>query len=576
MTTTSLNTANQTFRQLFGNGLSYHVPPFQRDYSWGDDEWDDLWQDILALFDEEAEPAHYMGYLVFQSSDSKRFDIIDGQQRLTTFSLIVLAGLSCLKDLIESGNDSDKNVRRMEQLQRSYIGYVDPVTLMPKSKLELNRHSNRFYQTYLVPLEILPQRGLNRSEHQLRKAFHWFKSRISDQFSADPDGGEKFAGMLENLVDRIFFTVICVTDELNAFKVFETLNARGVRLSATDLLKNYLFSLIHSPNSHDHELKLLEDRWERIIGLLGGDSFSEFLQVFWNSRHKLVRKADLFKTIRRRIDSREKAFELLRDLDNSAGTYSALRDPRDTLWNPQERTALEQLLMFNVRQPHAMLMACHQVFFEDDRHAFDRILRAVSVISFRYNVICNMQTHDQERLYNDIAQKVSNGDCSRLSDVFSALRAVYPQDDTFKTVFASKELRTTDNRNKKVVRYILFELERQLHGRAFDAESATYSLEHILPENAVDDWAFIEESKQDRLIYRLGNMTLLETRRNREVGNAGYEIKRNAYQQSDFRITRKIAEHYDLWTEEKIDSRQKQMANVASSIWSVQFDNFDD
>ena len=83
----NFNTANNTFRQLMGNGLLYRVPPFQRDYSWSADEWDDLWQDFLSLHTTEEEPIHYMGYLVLQSSDSKRFDIIDGQQRITTISI---------------------------------------------------------------------------------------------------------------------------------------------------------------------------------------------------------------------------------------------------------------------------------------------------------------------------------------------------------------------------------------------------------------------------------------------------------------------------------------------------------
>ena len=527
---------------------------------------------MISLIEEDVEPAHYMGYLVVQSSDNKRFDIIDGQQRLTTISLIVLAGLSYLKDLTDSGQDSETNTRRIVQLRRSYIGYEDPVTLLSRPKLELNRHNNQFYQTYLVPLGHIPQRGLKGSEHQLRKGFQWFKSRIKNRFSTHANSGEKFARMLEDLVDRLFFTVISVNDELNAFKVFETLNARGVRLSATDLLKNYLFSLVHSSDIYDQEINSLEDRWERIVGLLGSESFPEFLRIFWNSQNNIVRKVDLFKTIRRNIDNREKAFGLLRDLDESAGIYSALRDSGDPIWNQKESAGLDQLLMFNVRQPHAMLMACHKKFFDCDRAGFDRILRAVSVISFRYNVICNMQTHDQERLYNDIAQKVSNGDYN-VSNTVSALNPVYPQDAIFKTAFSSKELRTTNSRNKKVVRYILFELEKQIGGSSFDIESATYSLEHVLPENPSDDWSWIDESKQNRLIYRLGNMTPLEANKNRIVGNSGYESKRHTYQQSDFEITRRIAEQYDQWREEKIDSRQKKMADVASSIWRVEFDD---
>ncbi len=565
------NTTNSTFRQLLGNGLSYRVPPFQRDYSWTEDEWDDLWQDILGLFEPDGESAHYMGYLVLQSADSKRFDIIDGQQRLTTLSVMILACLGHLQNLIKSKIDAENNTKRKDQLQNSYIGYLDPVSLVPQSKLVLNRHNNRFYQTYLVPLEKIPQRGLNASEHQLRKAFTWFTDKIKAHAGTAIHSGKELAAFIDTLVDKLFFTVITVTDELNAFKVFETLNARGVRLSATDLLKNYLFSVISSQDTHETELKALEDRWERIVGLLGSESFPEFLRVFWNSRNKLVRKSDLFKTLRRRIVTRDAAFKLLRDLDHCAAIYAALRDPQDPSWNSDEKQALKHIIMFNVRQPLAMLLSCHSRFYETQRMHFTRIVKAVAVVSLRYNVICNLQAHEQERLYNDIAWKVSADTSIPASDVITALGDVYPQDAQFKTAFSEKELRTTNSRNKKVVRYILFEIERQRSGQDFDFESAAYSLEHILPEHPSETWSHIEESKQDRLIYRIGNMTPLETNRNRDLGNSDYTAKRQVFEQSVFTITKAIAEHYEVWDEQKIESRQKQLANIAAGIWKIDF-----
>ena len=135
----NFNTANSTFRQLMGNGLSYRVPAFQRDYSWGPDEWDDLWQYIVALTDEDAEPAHYMGYLVLQSADNKDFEIIDCQQRMTTLSLLVLAAISHLRGLADSENEQDPENRRAEQLRGSYIGYLDSSHL--GAKLQANAQS---------------------------------------------------------------------------------------------------------------------------------------------------------------------------------------------------------------------------------------------------------------------------------------------------------------------------------------------------------------------------------------------------------------------------------------------------
>lgn len=566
MSVMNFNTANQTFRQLLGNGLLYRVPPFQRDYSWTEEEWDDLWQDILGLFAEDGEQAHYMGYLVLQSSNNKQFDIIDGQQRLTTISILILAALAHLQTLVNKAIDPDKNQRRKDNLQNSYIGYVDPVSLIPRSKLELNRHNNRFYQTYLIPLEPIPVRGLNASEHQLRKAFNWFRDKIA---ARSQQSGEAVAIFVDTIVDKLFFTAISVTDELNAFKVFETLNSRGVRLSATDLLKNYLFSVIASGNTHETELKALEERWERIVDELGSESFPDFLRVYWNSCHKLVRKADLFKTIRRHVTTKEQSFALLRELDRSASIYAALRNPHESIWKPEERRSLEQLLMFNVRQPMPMLMSAHRQFAETQRYIFTQLLQAIAVISFRYNVICNLQTQDQEQVYNNVAYNIDAGALTNLRSILDELQSVYPDDAVFKAAFTDKELKTTNSRNKKVVRYVLFQLEKQVSGQEFDFESPAYNLEHILPENPAEAWSHIDEQNQDKFVYRLGNMTPLEKKPNRAIGNQGYADKIAIFQESCFKITSDIPKNSESWTENAIANRQAKLARIATAIWKV-------
>jgi len=565
MAVTNFNTSNQTLRKLMGNGLVYRVPMFQRDYSWTEQEWDDLWQDITALAEPGGEQGHYMGYLVLQSGDERHYDIIDGQQRMTTLSLLVLAVLRNLRRLVELNIDAPDNRKREEELRKTHIGYLDPVTLVPKSKLTLNRHNDQFYQHYLVPLERLPKRNLKASEHLLRKGFEWFDNRVRDRFGERRSGAE-LARFIDTVADRLFFTVISVTDELNAFKVFETLNARGVRLSSTDLLKNYLFSVVHHAGGHEREIRTLEERWEAVVGKLGSESVPDFLRVFWNSQNPLTRHAELFKTIRASIKSKAEVFALLRDMDRDADIYAALGDANDSVWTFDQREHIAELVMFNIRQPYALLLASRRALNDAD---FTRVLRACSIVSFRYNVIGNLATNEQERLYNAVAEKIAKSQLLGAGEIIRALRSVYPPDAQFRSAFAEKQIRTTSARNRLVMRYVLFAIERHTANKAYDYTSDKYTIEHILPEHPDEGWAAFTDEQVDRFVYRIGNMTPLEAKANRDAGIQPYEAKRLVYVGSGFEITRRIAEDNLEWTADRIAIRQQWLAGQATAIWRV-------
>ncbi len=567
MAATNFNTRNDTYRKLMGNGLTYRVPRFQRDYSWGEDEWEDLWHDILGTIDPDGEPAHYMGYLVLQSTDDREFDIIDGQQRLTTLSILVLAALSQLKRLIKEGKDAGRTQQRIDGLRHTYVGFLDPVTLVSQSKLTLNRNNDSYFQTYLVPLvDRLPRRGFKASEHLLRKAFEWFDKRIREFSQSHSDQGLGVASLVERMSDKLFFTVITVTDELNAYKVFETLNARGVRLSSTDLLKNYLFSLLHREGEHEHEIAALEDRWEKIIGRLGAESFPDFLRIHWISRWSFVRQSDLFKTIRQQVTNREEAFALLQSMEEDMDTYLALTQPEASGWKPELREFARTLRMFSVRQPLPLLLAARRTLSDPD---FAVLVRTIVMISFRYNVIGNLQSGEQERAYHSSAQRITKGDEASVDSIILGLRSVYPSDDRFRAAFASKSVSVKQSRNRRVVRYILAKLESQASGHHIDFESGSVSLEHICPTNPFEGWEQFTDEEIESLTSRIGNMLLLETNLNRHIGNSPYSIKRPAYAKSALHSPRDLAEICEDWTPDRIDVRQQEMARTATSIWRV-------
>lgn len=550
------DTSNITYRQLVGNGLRYEIPKFQRDYTWEIEQWEDLWNDILNLQSDE-EFDHYMGYLVLQTKDSKNFQVIDGQQRLTTLSILILAVLKCIKTIGDSGIDAGDNEKRLELLRSSYIGYLDPATLVSNNKLKLNRNCDAYYSNYLVTLKELPTRNINTSEKQMRACFNWYFDKLKNVFKT----GKELAKFVDSLVDRLFFTRITVSDDFNAFKVFETLNAQGVQLSAADLLKNYLFSKIDETKPHISEIETVESLWANIIQKLRDKKFEEYLRYFWNSKHKTVRKTELFKTFRKEITTKTEVFTLIRDLDKTADIYMALQDPNDELWieKPEISDALNELKLFKIKQPLSLLIAAYENL---DETLFITLIQKCVIISFRYNIICGLNPNEQEEVYNAVARKI----IETKQFIEEDFKSIYVENEKFETSFKSKEF--TDN---KQVKYILGKIEKYKYHHDIPFENSLFTVEHILPQNADEKWGKFSNESIKRNIYNLGNLTLLEKKLNREADVSPYSVKKLLYQRSDCKATQEIAEKYEKWTENTILERQKEFAKDAKSIWQLQF-----
>ena len=551
------NASNDTFGRLMGNGLHYEVPKYQRDYSWDKEQWSDLWYDLMQMIEEKD--SHYMGYLVLQTADDKNYQIIDGQQRLTTLCVLILAVVDTLLKLPGTDKEKEDNEKRAANIRSTYIGNMDMLTLTSVNKLVLNRNNDHFYRTYLSPLQEMPKRGLKASEKLLKSAFETFKAYLGAQYKT----AEELVIFVDNLVNNIFFTVITVTDELNAFKVFETLNARGVQLSSSDLLKNYIFSVANTNDLHQTKLDELENMWAEIADILKESQISDYLRFYWNSTHKTIRKNQLYKTIRNEIKTPEEAFALLRDMRIKADIYMALRSPDDEMWRtlPEISTNLNLLKLFNVVQPIPLLMSAYSNLSEKD---FSSLLAKIIIISFRYNVICGKNPNELESVYNKVALDINKTKTYKIEELKSG---IYVSDAEFEQTFAYKEF-VYSSRNNQIAKYILGKIEKFESGASVDIISST--LEHILPDNPNEDWNW-DDTKIQQFHYRLGNMTLLEAGKNKDLGNVSFSEKKAVYKQSTVPMTLEIG-NYDLeeWTEICIDSRQKKMANEAKGIWRIQ------
>ncbi len=318
---------NQTFQELLSNVVKYNVPRFQRDYAWDQEQWEDLWADIETLDEEHY---HYMGYIVLQRKEKYDFDVIDGQQRLVTMSLIILAAMEKIGELVDAKNDAENNNERLKEIRGRFIGAKDIVSLRVSSKLTLNRNNHRYYKEICSKLSPQNHRGLTKTNSYLKQAFEFFKSKEMGATGSD------IASFVESFSSRMLFTKIVVQDSLNAYKVFETLNARGVKLSTPDLLKNYIFSVITKNNDvPDEKLDELDEDWSSIVNQLGESNFTDFVRYHHNFQKKMVTKKDLFKSIRESLTQPHEAYSYLDSLTTYAAIYTSLQKPYDEWWSQQ-------------------------------------------------------------------------------------------------------------------------------------------------------------------------------------------------------------------------------------------------
>lgn len=547
---------------LLGNGVIYKVPVFQRDYSWKSDNWIDLWEDIKILLNTGKD--HYMGAVVLQKVGEKQFLVIDGQQRFTTLSLLALATIKKIQDLIDSGIEAPDNTERIKELRRGFLGQKDPASLHYSSKLFLNENNDPFYQRNLLQL-ISPQneKTLIDSDRLLWQGFEFFYKKIGEQFP-DASGAELATFLSKSIGDKTMFIKIEVEDELSAYTLFETLNYRGVDLTVTDLLKNYLFSLITAS-----DLRIAKDIWKKIATSVGIDKFPVFLRHFWISRKPLVRQEQLFKTIRSEIKTNQQVFELLNNLDDYSEIYLALQDPYNIFWqgNRDRIKRIRELKLFGVKQQLPLLMVAKEKFSDSE---FDKTLRVISVISFRYNVIGSRQANRMEELYNTVSQKIFNNTTTTAQEIFNDLKELYVSDADFKNDFSTIELYSY-GRTKKLARYILFELENNLmQGGDRDYELDPATIEHILPENSGTNWdQEFPQTIQPNFIYRLGNYTLLEDHLNRDCETSPFDQKKRFYIRSQYEMAKGI--NYHEWNPTILDTRQNELAKKATSIWRISY-----
>ncbi len=562
-----LDTKTVNLTEIIWNWKKYQVPSFQRDYSWWEWEWEDLWLDMIDVYENKS--THYMWSIVLQKKEEDIFYLIDWQQRITTLSIFIIAIIWYLENLSKNWIESNRNKEMASIIRRNFISDKDAVSLLYWSKLSLNENNDHFYQSNLINSRKVIWKPTD-SQKLLWWAYEYFLWKITLYF--ENKNWEQLSEFLnKNIAKNLMFIMITVEDELSAYTVFETLNSRWVELTTTDLLKNFLFSKVaKSPQ----EFEFIKKEWSEIISIIWLKEFPTFLRYHINSKYKLISQRQLFKFIKNKISNVDDILLLIEELKENAIVYIALWKPEDDEWRqyPDYKNIQKyiwELKLFWIKLAKSMLLAWYNNFSHQE---FVRLLKLTSIISFRYNVIWNKNPKEMEIEYNKASIKISSWVFHNTKDVFDFLQnKLYISDNEFKDLFKNKEIKVS---KRKLLKYILIHIDNNLTSENQDYNADNWSLEHILPQNPNTSWdEDFPENVRESFVSRLWNYVLLELQLNKKAENKSFSEKIDIYSKSKYFATKDIKEYYSesWWNPSTIDKMQNYYAEKAKDIWRLDY-----
>jgi len=533
---------------IIDNSKKYFVPKYQRDYSWDNTEigeWDLLWEDIVS-----QQENHYVGILVLQEY-GKDVSIIDGQQRMTTLTIIILAALYIMKEYIDSmsaGQPKNDAEKQLEKLLNKYIG-TEGDDLKYYNKLVLNINNKEYFSSMCnidahKKLSAIksPADGL-ATNRIMQKALKYFYEKIKGHI-ANADNKKIIDFINKNIADKLIFTVIMVNEGENAYLLFETLNSRSVELTAYDLLKNHLLSKAGVKN----EESMLSDLG-KIVQNIEGERMASFISLDWNSRNPKISEKRAYREIASKTNDVRSAFKYVAELKTSSEFYKIIKNHE---WKEDKETQeLLKLLTYipRIKQYYMVLLSAMR---QKSKYPIKKILRALLVIAIRYNYISQGQANRQEAIYNDVANKIFKSKYKDVKAIVADLKrdGLYVSDDEFIAKFISKNFTA-----EPIDRYILAKIEERISPRTnvdYDRET----VEHIS-----------DKSLKENFVNRIGNQTLLTANDNKELSKKTYQEKLKFYSKHPRKIVKNI--NAAKWDEDAVNARSKKLAKIAAEIFTV-------
>ena len=564
---------DKTVRDLLGSKRQFVIPRFQREYSWDKKNYQEFLEDMLGnliIKDGRISSSQYfLGTMLFignfAEGTEQEIQVVDGQQRLTTITIL----FSAMSDIFLTLGE--------QTLSRQLFAYImtedddgNEVRIL-KSKT-----SYPFFSYFIQDKEKkMSPDATTEEEHCIKETYEYFRAQLTEaklkSMLKRKHGSEIVEALseidvLKALRDQVLnstFISISTTDREQANKIFEILNAKGKRLAYVDLIKNKIFEVLNKVEPAD----FAEETWKNIKETLsfGKESvgLATFYQHFWSSKYKKVSSNKLYEAFNSTIKKSETEYtEFIKELLKNAKIYMQIVNPkREDYNNRKEYFGIVQSLScinnyFNVVQVRIALLA---LFDTKQRGIVDftmlrDTLSCLENFHFAYNAILANRTNRLEKIYSSFAialrksQTKAEAKCVIRDKLVAPLDELFPTFDSFSEKFVALSFTKKDKVSNVKTKYAINKLNSLYSNNEVFANDGT--IEHIIPE------------KEQGNTLNIGNLILLEDNLNVEAGHENYANKCAVYAKSNYIWVKNFVAQHEQWDSSMIEQRAKEMAKV--------------
>ncbi|RBI68673.1 DUF262 domain-containing protein [Vreelandella sulfidaeris] len=511
---------DKEIQDIFSLGY-FNIPRFQRPYSWNSEEVESFWDDIIL----EKTENYFIGSMVVYQTRKPYFGIVDGQQRLTTITLI----LSAIRNAFVKIGEENLAKGVHKYVEKANIDNEDEFILKAETSFPYLQSHIQSFDGYNVSCEVGSEEkkleiAFDIINRKLRKAIPELAEESTGQPSLFTNHEKGAAQELKDFRDKVLslkLVFIQLDNEEDAYLIFETLNARGRDLTTSDLVKNlFLKSIKNTSVSIDQS----KESWNALVKVF--DNYGEsnvidnFLVHYWCSRVDYCTDKKLFSEIKAHVeDCPTRARHLLTDLTTTAPYYSALLQPDDAIWSKEEqsvKSSLKALNLFKVKQQTAMTLALLRSYKSGylSLRNLKRALLKIESFHYCFNAITSQRSSgsiasNYSRLAIELTRARTNDEMQVvLNDLTMFLVSKLPDKEEFIVKFSELEYTSKKTKHKAIVKYTLSTLFTSNNGGlTIDFENLT--IEHLLSESKL-------KSDCESAVASIGNLILLDRKTNSE------------------------------------------------------------